>query len=240
MSGYVALNNNPINVTDPDGRDVIFVNGFRTGTGDADNRSSKFQDNLNKTYWNSANPNFTREVNRYFNDNINHFVTGSHFYGSKSSSRIAEGKTVGIQMVKSGEIKVSQDNHIMTIVMHSQGNAEGVGIALGIIEQSKKQGIDVTVNLVFLSVHQPKDIKMTDELKKRGIQFTYANDNSKIVDPMGKIPGVEDANPNNKEWKKDGLKAHSATVDDPAAFEEVKKVDQKKKIFVGKNGKSTK
>jgi len=189
-----------------------------------------------------VNKGFTKEVERYFNDRTEHFVSGDHNITSSAKGRIEEGKEVGIKMVSSGEIMVSKTNNVMTVVMHSQGNAEGLGIAEGIIEQAKKQGVDVTVNLVFLSVHQPEGIndKIRVDLAKRGIQFTYANDNSIFLKPQAKQPGVpdikgvEDANAQNKNWKKDGRDAHSATVDDPAAFEAIKKIDQEKKIFVSK------
>jgi len=245
LSGYVALTDNPGNVTDPDGKDVIFVNGYRMfKTGSASDRDPAFQQKLKSTYWNDKYKGFTKQVETYFNDYSEHYVTGDHHYGSKAVDRIAEGKEVGIKMVSSGEIKVSKTNNVMTIVMHSQGNAEGVGVAEGIIEQAKKQGVDVVVNLVFLSVHQPYDIKMTDELKKRGIQFTYANDNNVMVQPMAKQPGGEaglkgvlDANPQNiknvdaQGKEDDGVDAHGATHNKPEAFEAIKKADQKNKIY---------
>jgi len=259
LSSYVVLNNNPIIATDPDGKDVIFVNGYRGGkTGSAYNRDQTFQNNLKTTYWNNVNKGFTQGVEKYFNDGLTketeHFVTGDHWGGTSAESRINEGKEVGIKMVSSGEIKVSNTNNVMTIVMHSQGNAEGLGIAEGIIEQAKKQGVNVTVNLVFLSVHQPEGInsKLSADLAKRGIQFTYANDNSEILQPQAKqtevnsyggqfctvppstvpdLKGVADANAGNKNWKTDGLNAHSATIDDTGAFEAIKKTDKEKKIF---------
>jgi hypothetical protein len=202
LSGYAAFGDDPINATDPDGADIIYVNGHRQfKTGSASNRTAAFQKKLKDDYWNSLNKNKTNEINKYFNESVKteHFVTGDHIVGSQASGRIEEGEKIGIQMVKSGEIKVSTTNHI---VMHSQGNAEGVGIAEGIIEQAEKQGVkNVTVNLVFLSVHQPDGISnnMKQALKKRGIQFTYANEGEAlIIAPMGKIPGVADANPTNK------------------------------------------
>ncbi len=249
LSSYVSLGDNPVNTHDPDGKDVIYVNGYRfAGSILATDRDWKYQKKLKETYWNSVNKSFTYAVDNYFNDYNEHYVTGDHAYGSKAKTRIAEGKEVGIAMVTSGEIKVSKENNIMTIVMHSQGNAEGVGIALGIIEESKKKGIDITVNLVFLSVHQPNDInkEMTAQLKQHGIQFTYANDNMGVLQPMAKqkgseagLTGVADANAENKKNEKDGKEkdgkaAHSATVDDPKAFEAIKKLDQEKKIFVKK------
>ena len=238
VSSYVYCLNNPVKIIDPDGKDIIFVNGYRLF-----GSSNVSQNKLKDTYWNSVNKGFTNEVERYFNDHTTHFITGDHAYGSKAVDRIAEGKTIGINMVKSGEIKVSKDNNIMTLVMHSQGNAEGVGVAIGIIDQAKSQGVDVKVNLVFLSVHQPNDISksMSNELKKRGIQFTYANDNFNLVQPMAKqkggeagLTGVVDANSNNTNWVDAGRAAHSATIDDSGAFNAIKKVDQQKRIFVGR------
>jgi len=222
------------------------------GSGSADDRDPKFQLKLKNTYWDDVNKGFTNDVEKYFNDYTEHFVSGDHHYGSKASDRITEGKQAGIAMVKSGEIKVSKSNHIMTIVMHSQGNAEGVGIAEGIIEQAKRQGVEnVTVNLVFLSVHQPNEIstEMKADLRKRGIQFTYANDDNYFLQPMAKqkgseagLKGVSDANPTNKKHKnlkgKDegGKAAHAATVDEPEAFDAIKKVDKEKKIYTIKPG----
>jgi RHS repeat-associated protein len=242
LSGYSFVGNMPLQATDPDGKDIIFVNGYRAlKTGDASDRDPSFQKKLKDTYWNNVNKGFTKEVERYFRDGTSHFVTGDHKHGSEAWQRQEEGYDVGVKMVNSNEIKVSAENNIMTIVMHSQGNAEGVGIALGIIDAAKAKGITVKVNLVFLSVHQPDDIMLLGGLAKRGIQFTYANDNAGILQPMAKqkgseggLDGVIDANSANKKWKKDGLAAHSATVDDNEAFDAIKKTDQKEKIYVAK------
>jgi hypothetical protein len=46
--------------------------------------------------------------------------------------------------------------------------------------------------------------------------------------------GVKNANPEKTEWEQSGLKAHSATVDDDAAFEKIKKVDMKEGIYTKK------
>lgn len=174
------------------GQDIIFVNGFRLGF--SRRRDESFQNKLRKRYWNIENKTFTDELNDYFNVNKNHFVNGSYWKGSRAKVREADGYFQGIEMVKSGEINISKENNLITIVMHSQGNAYGVGVASGIIDTGKIMGIEVRVNLVFLSVHQPESFEVREELKKSGVQFTYVNDNAKIVKPIGKLEGVLDAN----------------------------------------------
>ncbi len=237
-----SMNTNPVSLPDSSGNDVIFVNGFRFGF--SRSRAPRFQKKLRDKYWNNVNHGFTHEVNQYFNENENenHFVNGSFWKGSMAKDREAAGYFKGMKMVKSGEIQASKKNNLITIVMHSQGNAYGVGIADGIIDQAKIQGANanVLVNLVFLSVHQPGGLKINEGMKRHGIQFTYLNDNAKIVSPMGKMPEVEDANFENQNWKEQGLKAHSATVDDTIAFEAIKKINDEKKIFTISNKVSAK
>jgi hypothetical protein len=211
------------------GQDIIFVNGFRLGF--SRRRDESFQNKLRKRYWDIENKTFTDELNEYFNVNKNHFVNGSYWKGSRAKVREADGYFQGLEMIKSGEINISKENNLITIVMHSQGNAYGVGVANGIIDTGKIMGIEVRVNLVFLSVHQPDSFEVREELKKSGIQFTYVNDNAKIVKPIGKLAGVLDANTENMNWKKDGLKAHSATIDDKTAFEAIKKINNIKKVL---------
>jgi hypothetical protein len=104
----------------------------------------------------------------------------------------------------------------------------------GILDAGKAAEIDVKVNGVMLSVHQPDGID-TKDIADKSIQFTYGNDNSSVVAPMGKVAGVADANSENKLNESGGLDAHSATVDKDEAFEAVKKTDKEKKIFTKKD-----
>ena len=245
---YVFAVNRPIVAIDPDGKDIIYVNGYKFMDNNNQSRDLSYQESIRTAYWDmkERNATFTTDVNTYFGEKreTSHFVNGGHSKGSLAKDRQAEGKKIGLEMINNGEIKVSTENNVMTIVMHSQGNAEGVGIAEGIIEASKAKGIDVTVNLVFLSVHQPDDIIMSDDLKKRGIQFTYANDDMKLVDPMGKISGVADANSENTNHKdeegkdENGRKAHSDTVDGKEAMQQIKSMDADLKIYKKSNNAS--
>jgi hypothetical protein len=54
------------------------------------------------------------------------------------------------------------------------------------------------------------------------------------INTVPDLQGVADANASNQNYKRNGIPAHSAPIDDPAAFEAIKKLDQAKKIFVGK------
>lgn len=112
-------------------------------------------------------------------------------------------------------------------------NGKDVVFVNGFSEHDKEKNIDVKINGVMLSVHQPDNIE-TKGIADKAIQFTYGNDNSSLVQPMGKVPGVTDANPENKNNDKGGLDAHAATVDKDDAFNAIKAVDAKKKIFTKK------
>jgi RHS repeat-associated protein len=231
-SPYNFVLNNSLIAIDPDGRDVVFINGFSNHDNNNKFRGGSVSAWRKNKYWNNTNKNFTNKIGNYFNDDKNHFLSASQMYGSKAKNRQQDGYKTAIQMVKLGEIILSTDNPI-TVVMHSQGNAFGAGYMQGILDAAKEAKIDVKVNGVMLSVHQPNQIN-TDGIKDKSIQFTYGDDNSKTVAPMGKTPGIADANPDNINNSKGGLDAHSATIDKDEAFEAIKKVDKEKKIFTKK------
>ena len=215
---------------DPDGRDIVYVNGYSYHDNNNKTRGGRLNNWRKNNYWNT-NRDFVGAVNSYFNDNKNHFLSASQMKGS-ASSRQELGYQTAFQMIKLGEVKLSTDNPI-TVVMHSQGNAYGVGYMQGLIAAAKEAEIDIDVNGVMLSVHQPNDINMMG-IEDKVIQFTYSNDNANIVSPMGNIPAVENANKNSMGYEKGGLDAHSATIDTPEAFEAIKKVDIEKQIFIKK------
>lgn len=114
----------------------------------------------------------------YFNAGKNqHFLNGSQGLGSNAAFRMDHGIAQGYSWAKQCwgilkkehlDAKIEQypeDEQFspayrpVTIVMHSQGNAPGVGFALGVMNYANKMGWDkMALNLVFLGVHQPQKL----------------------------------------------------------------------------------
>lgn len=131
-------------------------------------------------YWNSVE-NEKEASNNYayfFNAGKNqHFLNGSQGLGSNAAFRMDHGIAQGYNWAKQCwgilkkehlDAKIEQypeDEQFspayrpITIVMHSQGNASGVGFALGVMNYANKMGWNkMALNLVFLGVHQPQKL----------------------------------------------------------------------------------
>ena len=121
----------------------------------------------------------------HFNAGSNqHFLNGSYGLGSNAAYRLDHGIAQGYHWAKyqwgivpKQEVEDTKDKipyiesyspayKPLTMVMHSQGNAPGVGFALGAMNYANELGWEqIPLNLIFLGVHQPKNL-WEDEYEK--------------------------------------------------------------------------
>lgn len=125
-------------------------------------------------YWNVKENGyrFTTEYAKYFNAEGNvHYLNGSHGLESNPGHRMDHGRKQGLTWAKLNLHYMTKDTYDtfkdfipglaspeynpITIVMHSQGNAFGVGVANGILEYLRSLKWDkAAINMVHLAMHQ--------------------------------------------------------------------------------------
>jgi|GEM_PF-2925458 len=189
ISPYSYVENNPTIAVDPDGRLVIYVNGFRPGAYfkwyfhpiDADpifgvppphewNPVSLYAEDP-FDYWNEFRKNWNFENP----GEENYFVDGSNHAESTASDRFAKGKREGealAQKIKSGEITL-QDGELIKLIGHSMGAAHSIGMAVALIDK----GIDPALIKIFLfAPHQPNQLGGIE-----GVEiFQFGRDGDKV------------------------------------------------------------
>jgi len=131
-------------------------------------------------YWNSVSnkKEATDTYAKYFNAGRNqHFLNGSHGLASNAAHRMDHGLAQGYHwanfqwgIIKKEEVDDAKEKtpyiktyspayKPVTIVMHSQGNAPGVGFALGVLKYAHELGWkQIPLNLIYLGVHQPQKL----------------------------------------------------------------------------------
>lgn len=148
ISPYAFVNNNPINAIDPDGRRILFVNGYyNTGS------LSEYAGSVGgKGYWQG---NFEGAAQKFFGgtNTNNQYIDGRMSWNSSATDRYNAGyeyakanfKVLTAEMVEGETFKV---------VTHSQGGAYGAGLTQFLIEQ----GVKVEA-VAHLSTFQSPDFK---------------------------------------------------------------------------------
>lgn len=161
QSPYAYCNNNPVNCVDPDGRKVVFVNGF-LGFGSPSGGA---------VYWNGSNSSFVKGAQSAFNDYATPYFTNYDYSYMKSASIVRE--TSGYKYAKDNYqalvkgMKPGVDK--FNFVSHSMGGAFSEGMIMYMAEQ----GWDIE-NAVYLNAWEPTQINT--KIENTRIDATCTND----------------------------------------------------------------
>ena len=167
-SPYSYVNNQPIVAIDPDGKKILFVNGYWCPGWCGDAVGSK---EPGKGYWGAG---FTEAAQRFFSDYS--LISGANYIDGSSTvgfdedgeDRYEKGRDYAknnLETITSGMV----EGETIKIVSHSEGCAMAAGITSYLIESGYKVEI-----VVYLSSDESSDFKAPAE--PTSLQLAYCDD----------------------------------------------------------------
>jgi RHS repeat-associated protein len=174
LSPYVYVANNPINAIDPDGRRIVFVNGY-LGFGSY---------NGGKAYWNSS---FIKAAMRFFGDNSAAYTNVQYSTASTAAQRTLD----GYAFAKKNFAKLTKgmkEGETFKFVTHSMGGA----FSKGMKEYFEEQSIEVE-SMVMLNTFQADGVEFDPEDPTEIIDYKTTNDPVMqwLDDPESEIEGAD-------------------------------------------------
>lgn len=135
FSPYVYVGNSPIIAVDPDGKRILFVNGYWMNNWVG--RNIIGSSSPGKNYWGRG---FTGAAQKFFNDYSSvsdmNYIDGSSKWGGDMSG--SDREMAGFEYAKanySSLIDGLGEDETFKLVTHSEGGAYGAGVARYLIEQ---------------------------------------------------------------------------------------------------------
>ena len=184
LSSYCFVANNPINSIDPDGKRIIFVNGYK-GFGSPSGGSK---------YWNGSGSSFVKGAHSFFGDIQKPFFTDiDHALLSTANERYDEGYQWAKDNMSSITEGMTKDKDVFRLVTHSMGAAFGEGISKFL----KEEGWTVA-QVVNINAFQAGDIKANPIHPEDGdngnigtFNIDYQNTDDPVINnPIRSSPGT--------------------------------------------------
>jgi len=133
---YAYCNNNPVNLIDPSGKKIVFVNGLLGGGSPKDGSA----------YWGGVNSDFVQGAEKFFNDKSTYFTDYNFNYLTSSTGiRNMDGYNYAKENYVSLTSGMDPKKDVFHIVSHSMGGA----FSEGMIRYLKEKGWTVDVAIHF-------------------------------------------------------------------------------------------
>lgn len=173
LSPYSFVANTPLIAIDPDGRDIIFVNGYYN-TGQGKMPSSIAQNHIGtesgRGYWSES---FIERSHEYLKDDIAQFVDGAGAWNSSGVERYDAGYEYAKNNFGDLTKNILDENGVQVETLKFVTHSMGAAYAEGMIKYMEENNINVE-KVIHFSAADPSDFKASSNPKT--IQINWKDD----------------------------------------------------------------